>query len=108
MMRWYRELFIGETLQSDAAVIQAEVRRYDPSPEIYLLCLASNETDLLDVIPASALRQAYGKKRNWDIIGLARGKEEAISLTASVMEEIRKETGGFDIRSFVEDKMSED
>ncbi len=107
-MRWYRELYIGETLRHDAAVVQADVRRWAPPTEIYLLCLATNGIDLLDIVPASALKQIGAKKRVWDIIGMARGKDEAVQLTAAVVEDIWKKTGTFAVGKFVEGQMVED
>lgn len=108
MMRWYKELYIGETLRIDAAIIQAEVRAWNPPPEIYLLCLATNGIDLLDITPTVALKQAGAKKREWSIVGMARGKAEAVNLAAAVVEDVWKKTGGFHIRAFVENQMIED
>ena len=107
-MRWYKELYIGETLKSDAAVIQSEVRAWNPAPEIYLLCLAMNEVDLMDIVPTVALRQQGARTRSWNIVGMARGKEEATALAAAIIEDVWKKTGGFDLRRLVEGQMIAD
>ena len=107
-MRWYRELYIGDTLRNDAAIIQAEVRAFLSPPEIYLICLATNGIDLLDITPAVALKQAGARKRTWDIVGMARGKEEAVKLAAAIIEDVWKKTGSFDVRLFMEGQMVAD
>ena len=107
-MRWYKELYIGETLRHDAAVIQAEIRAFKPSPEIYLICLATNGIDLLDLTPADALKKPGAQKQTWDIVGMARGKDEAVNLAAAMVEDVWKKTGSFDVRAFVAGHMMAD
>ena len=107
-MRWYKELYIGETLRNDAALVQAEVRAFLPPPEIYLICLSTNGVDLLDITPTVALKQIGAKNRTWDIIGMARGKDEAVKLAAAIIEDVWKKTGALDVRTFVDGQMIAD
>lgn len=67
---------------------------------VYVVVLSVNGKDLLDLIPAYMLSEKSYKGRDIQILGLAMGKDDAKELAASMIMDVYRETGGFDVRRF--------
>ncbi len=67
---------------------------------VYVVVLSVNGKDLLDLIPAYMLSEKSYKGRDIRILGLAMGKDDAKELAASMIMDVYRETGGFDVRRF--------
>lgn len=100
-MRWYRKLYVGETAKKDRYRIVGKVRWKRPQRNAYLIALAVNEADLLDIYPANTMLWPYFRKNETFIVGIARGYEEAVELACHIVAEVYTDTGGFDVRSFI-------
>ena len=72
--------------------------------DIYVITLASNPQNLLDVIQAQELMQKAYPKKELFIIGLARGYDEALELVKQIVDEVYQRTGGFDVSSYLNEK----
>lgn len=72
---------------------------------VYLLCLPVNPEERMDIIPAFVLEQTGDAFREWEILGLAKGRKEAFSLAGDLMRDVYEKTGAFDVRAFVEGQM---
>jgi hypothetical protein len=107
-MKWYSDLYIGASIGAERREIRQEISAGHQPPNIYILCLAANPADLLDIVPAHTVSRAGEYSREWEILGFARGKEEATLLAAVLMQDIFRMTGGFDVRNFVKGQMEED
>lgn len=104
-MRWYRKLYVGETAKKDRYRIVGKVRwgRLQKK-DAYLITLASNEANLLDIYPANTMLWPYFRKNNVLIIGIAKGYEEAVELACHIVAEVYTATAGFDIRSYIREQ----
>ena len=58
----------------------------------------------MEIVPAVMLIQRTAYDLCPAIIGMAKGKEEAIELAAKIAEEVWKETGSFDIEEYMKNR----
>jgi hypothetical protein len=100
-MRWYRKLYIGKTARTKRYKIVWKVRRRAGMLGVYLITLASNEDNLLDIIDSSLLLQPHFKGEDFFIVGIACGYDEALEVTTKIIEELYAKTGGFKIRQYI-------
>lgn len=100
-MRWYRKLYIGETARRERYRIVGKVRWKRIQTDAYLLTLAANEKNLLDIYPANTMLWPYFQKSDILIIGIARGYEEAVELACHIVAEVYTATGGFAVRDYI-------
>lgn len=100
-MRWYRNLYLGESVKKQAARIRWKVEHNAGQLNIYLLTLPANDRNLLDIIPAANLLQKGYPKRNLFVVGIEKGYDEAAYMAASIVAEVYSRTGGFDVAGFI-------
>lgn len=107
-MRWYHNLYLGSSIAHKAEKIKWKIRHNAGQIDIYVITLASNPKNLLDMIPAQELMQKAYPKENLYIIGLARGYEEAIELIRQIIDEVYQKTGVFSVSSYLKEKKEND
>ncbi|WP_197659924.1 hypothetical protein [Mobilitalea sibirica] len=67
---------------------------------VYCIAFASHPDNLFDIMDANELLFPHYKKSDIHIVGLAKGKEEAIDLVHDMLMEVYHNTGEFDVRSY--------
>ena len=100
-MRWYRKLYVGETAKKDGGRMVARVKCRRPQRNAYLITLASNEANLLDIYPANTMLWKHFYRPELLVVGIAKGYEEAVELACHIVAEVYTDTGGFDVRSYL-------
>jgi len=103
-MRWYENLYVGESIRHKVEKIKWKIRHNAGQIDIYVITIASNPQNLLDIIPAAELMQKSYPKRDLFVIGLARGMTEAHEVVKQIIDEVYKETGGFAILPYLQAK----
>lgn len=68
---------------------------------MYVITLASNPDNLLDIIDTKILKQKSYPKQNMTIVGRAKDYEEAIGVAARIIVETMNAQGNTDIRSYL-------
>lgn len=71
-----------------------------PVVGVYLVALASNRENLIDIMDVKELIFPYYKRQRIDVIGMAYSKDAAMELTADIVNTVFLETGGFDVRAY--------
>ena len=72
-----------------------------PSPSgIYLITLSDNPRNLLEILPALTLIQESAADMCPEIVGIAKGKEEAMDLVTEMIRTIFSETDGFEVKEY--------
>lgn len=101
-MRWYGNLYVGGSIaHHKIEKIKWKIRHNAGLVNIYVITLASNPKNLLDIIPSQELMQkAYPKKKLY-VIGLACGYEASLELVRQIVDEVYQNTGTFDIVSYL-------
>lgn len=87
MLKWQKNFLTGETVKKPEKIkkkLDAGKFVYD----IYLLTLSDNPDNLMDIIPAAMLLQKSFYGICPKIIGMANGKDEALEMVRSLIEEI--------------------
>jgi hypothetical protein len=105
-MVWYDNLYVGESIGKKKDKVIRKIRQNAGQIGIYVISIASNKSNLLDIIPATDLLfKAYPKKQIF-VLGIAKGYDEAVEVAASIIDEVYRNTGDFSVRSYFRDKVS--
>lgn len=100
MIQWTQTLYIGDKLKKKKDKIIASINEREATFNVYCIAFASQASNLFDIMDANELLFPHYKTADIKIVGLARGKTEAILLVQDMVLEIYKETGGFDVRNY--------
>ena len=73
---------------------------WKPVPGIYLITLSDNPRNLLEILPARTLIQESAADMCPEIVGIAKGKEEAMDLVTEMIRTIFSETDGFEVKEY--------
>lgn len=103
-MIWYDKLYVGESIVHKTTKIKWKIMHNAGQIGIYVITLASNRQNLLDIIPSYELMQRGYPKREMVIVGLAKGYDEAVEVAASIVDEVYRNTGTFAVRAYLAEK----
>lgn len=103
-MKWYKDLYVGESIVHKTNRIKWKIRHNAGQINIYVIALASNEENLLDIIPARELLQKGYPKKHIFIVGIAKGYDEAVNVAVSIIDEVYRQTGAFGVRTYLSRK----
>lgn len=101
-MRWAVNLYTTEKTKRALPRIKHKLRTRRPQPGIFLITLASNEKNLLDLIQAVFYIQPMLQKMNPDIVGVAENEDAAKEMILKITEDVYKKQGNFDVRTYFE------
>lgn len=105
-MKWYDHLYLGDSIRNPRK-IKWKINHNAGTIDIYVITFASNEDNLLDVIPTWELMQhGYPWKDRLEIIGLAKGYEEALMLVRTIVDEVYQNTGSTDVKAYLKKSTS--
>jgi hypothetical protein len=103
-MTWYNDLYVGESIVHKKKKIIWKIRHNAGQLDIYVIALASNDANLLDIIPSWELLQKGYPKQQMHVVGLAKGYDEALEVAASIIDEVYRKTGTFAVRRYLYEK----
>ena len=99
-MRWAVNLYTTEKTKKMLPRIMQKIEHRKLQPGIWLITIASNEQNLLDVFQSIYYLQPLHEKLNPDIVGVAENEDAAKELLMKMTEDMYKETGNFDVRTY--------
>lgn len=99
-MKWHEDLYSGESIKPRIKKVRWKIIHSAGQIHVYVITLASNEQNLLDIIPSRELLQKHYPKKGLYIVGLAGNYEEALELAGCIVSDVYKATGGFNIRKY--------
>ncbi|MBS6196731.1 MAG: hypothetical protein KH828_14320 [Clostridiales bacterium] len=102
MLKWYKNLYIGDNAKKKAPKIVWKVKHKKVQLDIYLVTLACNPENLLEIIAANQLLQNSLRLRCPMIVGIAVGYGEALELVQQIVTETCREQGDTDVRRYLE------
>ena len=103
-MIWYKDLYVGESIVHKTKKVKWKIMHNAGQIGIYVITLASNTQNLLDIIPSYELMQKGYPKKDMVVVGLAKGYDEAIEVAASIVDEVYYSTGTFAVRAYLAEK----
>ncbi len=104
IMKWYRDLYLGEGLKQNKEKLVKKAETCAGMPNIYVITLAANGRDLLDIFLADLLIQPVLHGRCPLIVGMAKGRREAVRLASDIVMEAYRANGDFDILKFLRER----
>jgi hypothetical protein len=100
MILWASRLYIGEKMKKKNEKVIASINNKEAAFGVYCITFASHPSNLFDIIEANELLFPHYQRSEIRIIGLAKGKEEAVTLVQDMLMEVYNKTGEFDVRSY--------
>ena len=99
-MRCAVNLYTTEKTKKMLPRIMHKLRTRRLQPGIWLITLASNKQNLLDIFHSVYYMQPMFMKLNPDIVGIAESEDAAKELLIRITEDIYRETGSFEVRTY--------
>lgn len=99
-MKWHNPLWFGPQARKNDWKIIRSIKNRKTVANLYLITLAENPSDLLDIISADVLMKKKDSLDQRYLIGIAAGKKEAFELVKTIVDDIYKSTGTLKIREY--------
>ena len=103
MLKWYKNLYVGDNAKKKEHRIRHKLEHGKWVPGIYLITYASNSENQLDIFPASRLKQKVLYRMCPKIIGIASDYEEAGDIVTKLADKAYRQEGCESIRSYLEE-----
>lgn len=101
---WYKKLYIGDTAKKRTRKIIRKIRQGVPQRNVYLITLASNPENQLDIFHSDMLLDDALKFLNPTVVGIALGYQEAVELVGKIAGETYRTQGNANIREYLENQ----
>jgi len=103
-MRFLQDLYLGDSIVPKVNRIVKKIINNQILPELYLITIALNPENMLDIIPEWEVTQKGYPKDKLMVIGITEGKKDAIDLVQSIVKESLDCTGSADVRAYLSKK----
>ena len=104
MLTWYKNLYIGENAKKDHRKLIWKVNYKRKQSNVYLITIASNEKNVLDIIEARQLAQDIVRRNCPMIFGIALGYDDALQLVQKIIEETYQKQKNTDVCGYLQTK----
>lgn len=101
---WSKNVYYGDTTLKDGL---KGIKKYFPASyrqDLYFITRPSNEKNLLDIYAIDEMQKDCFKDREFYVLGLARGYDEAVETAGRLVSETFHHTGGFSIEEYLDTK----
>lgn len=99
-MKWYPALWVGPRAAKKKWKILSAMKQKKRFPNVWVITLAANSSELLDILPLNFLYHGISPTEEWCILGIALGKQEALELVETIVDTLYQETGSVQLREF--------
>lgn len=99
-MIFSRQLYLGNGIKHPA-VIKHKLRTRRLSKGTYVLRIAENDTDYLEILEASYYLQPFAHLEKNYIVGFAATYEEALELVEKMLQDSLEQTGEANLRAYL-------
>lgn len=106
-MRYYKHLYVAESLKKKQKKIISRLNKRKFQLEIHLLVFPETENNQLEIINPNLLLQKNYPEKDYFVVGIAKGFEEALEILEEIVQTVYNETRGADIRSYILNKEQE-
>ncbi len=103
-MEWHKELYLGKSVRHRQRKVKWKIMHRAGQLRVYVITFASNEKNLLDIIPSWELMQKHYPKQGLSVIGLAGNYDEALELAGHIIHDVYHATGGFDVKRYLDQR----
>ncbi len=106
-MRYYKHLYMRDSLAKKKEKILSKLSAGKLQAGIFLIVLPEGEKNQLEILNSNLLLQKYYPKKDYFLVGIAKGFDEALEILEEIVQEVYNETEGADIRSYILNKEQE-
>lgn len=99
MVEWVNNLRVTEKIKNKKKIMTS-INKGRIVIDIYCIAFSINRENLFDIYNVNELKFPYYKNKKITVVGLAKGKEDAITLTQEILLEIYNNTGDFKVREY--------
>ena len=103
MLKWQEDYYVAEGIK-DAEKTKKRIDAGKVALGVYLVTLSENPGNLLEIIPSYMLIQKSYYAKCPEIIGMAKGKDEATDLAVDIVKNIYGETGAFQVKEYFKNR----
>ncbi len=107
-MKYYKHLYLSEDLEKKKDKVRKKLEQKKFQMDICLIVLAEDEKNQLEIYPSLLFLQPSYPDRDYFVVGIAKGMDEAVELVEEITQEVYNETKGADIRSYILKKEQEE
>lgn len=100
-MKYYYKLYMDAYVKDNQGEIRKKIEKDRWQLQIYLITLAKNSINHLEIFPSALLLQKAVSKDELFIVGMTSNYENALELVEKITQEVYDETGGVDIRNTI-------
>lgn len=100
MIEWYKDLITDEIIGDSYDEIVCNIINRKIVHNIYCICIPSNDKNLLDIINANEFKFSYYDKVTTKVIGISKGKNNAINVVKNLVENVYKNTGNYNVKEY--------
>lgn len=105
MLEWYKRLYIGDNAKKKEKWIKWCVNHKIYPKQVYLVTLASNPKNLLDVFSVKQLKHEFIKQKCPLILGMGLGKDDAVKIVQQIVEETYKSQGNTNVQRYLKERL---
>lgn len=102
-MKFSANLYLGEEIKHPK-IIKYKLRIHRPDPGVYVLRLAQNKSDYVEIIKGSYFFQPLAYKEDNQIVGFAKSEAEAFGLISQMMDDCLEATNDVNLRKYLIEK----
>lgn len=100
-MRYYKHLYLSEGLEKKKDKVMKKLEQKKFQMDIHLIVLSEDERNQLEIYHSLLFLQPSYPDRDYFVVGIAKGFDEAVDLVEEITQEVYNETRGADIRSYI-------
>jgi len=100
MILWASRLYVGDKMEKKKEKVIASINNKEATFGVYCIAFASHPSNLFDIMEANELLFPHYQKSEIQIIGIAKGKEEAVIMVKDMLMEVYSKTGEFKVRTY--------
>ena len=101
-MRWWTHLYMGENASRNRVSILEGMRKGKMLVDTYVITLPESGNHILDILPVSLLTRQERDGKDFLVLGIARGYEEAAQVVRSMVDDMYQKTGAFNWKAYME------
>lgn len=104
MIEWCTDIITDDTIAECSDQIICNIINRKILHNIFCIALASNDKNLLDIINANEFKFPHYDRITTKVIGICKGKDNAVDLVKRLLEDVYKQTGNYDLRTYYKGK----
>ena len=106
-MTFFQDLYLGEHISSKLEQVMKKLNNGKPILDLYLITISEHPDNMLEIVPQREILQKGYPNKVIRVVGLAKGKKEALAVVQSIVEASLKATGSADVRPFLNQRWEE-